>query len=494
MDSQPGTQPDGASLPVIAVVAGPTATILNTPPMGADPAALVPQRLGEDVSIEVVDHSGHPIDEHLNSATGGALRKVTLARGQLVALPLPEGAGPAAQSFFPSAERLYEELDALWTDEAGHTGALGRLARYRHFRAGPPAGYTCGEAPEVLGVDFFPYGAWESRAEPDIGTLMTITNKVQEIVGAAEVAGVQWLEGSPVIEETLYWLGLLIDTDKPIVGQVAQRLHRSIGSDGGQNLVDGVRYIVSEAWNLDGRGDAVGAVLVADGVVRTARGAYKVAGRPGGYAGGGPVATCTTRWPIRLEYRPLRRHTRDSAVRISALPREVRALDGAGGSRPVRVTDSSGRLDPEVLPVVDIVVYGRYGIAGGACGCADLGVKDAVSHNVERHGLAGFVLEGIAPNGWASRAVESSLSAAVYSGFPVVWCGRGRPEDPVGRTPAPFVAGSNLGATKARMLLLACLLKFGAAPAAEDPNRPTAAEQRATAAYVRSLQEVFDTH
>ncbi|MEO3777602.1 asparaginase domain-containing protein [Micromonospora sp. B11E3] len=487
------SQPDAESRPLIAVVAGPTATILNTPPMGADPAALVPQRVADDVVIGVVDRSGHPIDELNNDATPPVQRKVVLARGQLVALPLPEGAGPAGQSFFPSAERLYEELDTLWVDETGRAGVLGRLARYRHFRAAPPAGYVSGEAPEVLGVDYFPYGAWESRAEPTIATLVTITNTVQKITAEEGVAGVQWLEGSPVIEETLYWLALLVDTDKPIVGQVAQRLHRSVGSDGAQNLVDGARYIASRAWDLDGRGDAVGPVLVADGVVRTARGAYKVAGRPGGYAGGGPVATCATQWPIRLEYLPLRRHTRTSAVRISALPREVPALDGAGRTRLVQVTDSSGRLAPEVLPVVTIVVYGRYGLAG-TCGCADLGVADAVSHHVERHGLAGFVLEGIAPNGWASREVESSLSVAAYSGLPVVWCGRGRPEDPVGRAPVPFVAGSNLSATKARMLLLACLLRFGAAPVAKDPRQPTDAERHATNEYVRSLQEIFDTH
>ena len=474
-------------VPVIAVFAGPTATILNTPPMGTDAEALVPQRLAADILVQVQDGSAHPFA--VPASVGSQEIAVALRQGQLVALPLPSGVGPADQSFFPSAERLYAEVDALCVDELGQARPLSRLASFRHFRAGPPAGH---EPQETRGVDFFPYGSWDERAEPTVAALMRITNTVQDGLEGSEIDGAQWLEGSPVIEETLYWLGLLVDTNKPIVGQVAQRLHRSVGSDGPQNLIDGVRYIASRAWDLYGAGDEVGPVLLTDGVVRSARGAFKVAGRPGGYQGGGPVATCTTQWPIRLDYLPLRKHTRTSLVRRSAMPASVTAVDATAGTRSVSVLDSSGQLDPEVLPAVDIVVYGRYGGAG--CGREDLGVGDTVAHNIEHHGLAGFILEGIAPNGWATRAVETSMATAVFSGFPVVWCGRGRPEDPVGRTPFPFVAGSNLSATKARMLLMACLLRYGASPVAKNPSEPSQAEKEATGQYIQTIQHVFDTH
>lgn len=62
--------------------------------------------------------------------------------------------------------------------------------------------------------------------------------------------------------------------------------------------------------------------------------------------------------------------------------------------------------------------------------------------------------------------------------------------DPLGFT----IAGMNLTATKARLLLMACLMKFGALPAAGDPNNPTAAEAAALAAAVANYQQVFDTH
>jgi hypothetical protein len=44
------------------------------------------------------------------------------------------------------------------------------------------------------------------------------------------------------------------------------------------------------------------------------------------------------------------------------------------------------------------------------------------------------------------------------------------------------------------MLLMACLLRFGALPPAADPSRPTSTEVAAVEAALRPNQEVFDTH
>jgi hypothetical protein len=56
------------------------------------------------------------------------------------------------------------------------------------------------------------------------------------------------------------------------------------------------------------------------------------------------------------------------------------------------------------------------------------------------------------------------------------------------------IAGSNLTATKARLLLMACLLRFGSLPPAADPIRPTPAELKAVQARLAEYQAVFDTH
>ena len=78
-------------------------------------------------------------------------------------------------------------------------------------------------------------------------------------------------------------------------------------------------------------------------------------------------------------------------------------------------------------------------------------------------------------------------------GLPVVRVGRGASEGFAEGTPL-FIAGSNLTAIKARLLLMACLMKFGSLPPARDPDNPTARELAAIEAAVQRYQRVFDTH
>jgi hypothetical protein len=85
------------------------------------------------------------------------------------------------------------------------------------------------------------------------------------------------------------------------------------------------------------------------------------------------------------------------------------------------------------------------------------------------------------------------LERAIFSGVPVVRVGRGNPEgfsdlDPI------FISGSNLNAIKARILLMAALMKLGSLPSASDPAQPTAAEIAATRKAVATYQQIFNTH
>ena len=41
--------------------------------------------------------------------------------------------------------------------------------------------------------------------------LARITNKVQKILSSGEYAGAIWTQGSPRIEETMYWFNLAVD-------------------------------------------------------------------------------------------------------------------------------------------------------------------------------------------------------------------------------------------------------------------------------------------
>ncbi|MGH9099144.1 MAG: asparaginase domain-containing protein, partial [Acidimicrobiales bacterium] len=102
--------------------------------------------------------------------------------------------------------------------------------------------------------------------------------------------------------------------------------------------------------------------------------------------------------------------------------------------------------------------------------------------------------EGMSPYGIFNVATDDALLAAAFSGYPVVRCGRGNTGGFVPDQGPFLVRGSNLTASKARMLLMACLLRFGALPPARDPQRPAEAERQTTAAVVARYQQVFDTH
>jgi hypothetical protein len=117
-----------------------------------------------------------------------------------------------------------------------------------------------------------------------------------------------------------------------------------------------------------------------------------------------------------------------------------------------------------------------------------------LARKLEIDRLAGFVIEGTSPYGKMTSSVRQRvLRKAIHSGLPVVRVGRGNPEgfaDP----DEYFIAGSNLTATKARMLLMACLLKFGSLPPARNPDEPTQAELSAIRTAVAAYQRIFDTH
>lgn len=461
--------------PHIAVITGPTATIVNTTPLRAVPGAFAPQRVAQTATVEVDLGTAHP---QIRGRQGTTTR--TIPAGTLLPLPIDADDAPE-QTFFPSAERLYQEIDELELDDDGQPRVLSRHADFTHFRAGAPGGLPGEQARR----DYFAYGDGPHRGEPDVAALMRITNIVQEVADGP-YTGIQWLEGTPVVEETLYWLGLLIDTRKPIVGQVAQRLHRSISHDGPRNLVDGVRFIASGAWD---RAEPIGPVLVADGLVYAGRDVVKAAARPGGYTAGlyGPLATIDAIERLGLEYVPTRRSLAAAATNLSQLPEQVDGLRGA-----VQVIDGvPRRLREDVRVAVDIVKYGRYGLAADE---DPPRIAQRVAELTQVADLGGFVLEGLAQNGWATIELEQALRDAHYAGLPVVWTGRGLPTGTSGLPPEPFISAAGLPAQKARMLLMAGLLRYGAAPRAADPTAPTDAERAATARHTALLQDLFDTH
>ena len=418
--------------------------------------------------------------------------------------------------FFPDGSRLFEEIDRLGISDSGVGCSLSSKADFDFYRAAPSGGYMKGLAaalrtdvgrgdiaPEVHGRDFFPYRPNHLRKEPPMATLAKLTNVVQQALRGGQYAGAIWLEGSPFVEETSYWLNLLIDTTVPIVGNSSQRPHGAVGNDGDRNIVDSVDYITSRIWVDESGRDSIGAVAILDEQIFTARDVQKADARPGGYVAtgghGGIIGRIGHPGPPQFTFKTIKRHTFNSAVNLTQLPREVHGAKVQGSK--VTTYRSRSRMGPGIFyrlrfPKVTIVKHARYlpeDHSGDAA--TEIDVLARIENNLRQAPLAGFVAEGSAPFGAMSNSVDAALKRATFCGMPFVKVGRGNAAGFVEQARNPLsIAGSNLTSTKARLLLMACLMKFGALPPAGDPANPTPDEVKAVEAKLDQYREVFNTH
>jgi hypothetical protein len=317
-------------------------------------------------------------------------------------------------------------------------------------------------------------------------------------------AGAIWLEGSPFVEETAFWLNLLIDTRLPIVANASHRPHGALSNDGDGNIADAVTYIGSGIWGDGSGADRVGVVLVQDELILSAREAQKADARPGGFVAtgghGGILGSMGKPGPPRLTFVPARRHTSSSELNLRRLPESVEGVlrDDSGVVRRVAVPvrDERGRLREDAIPVVTIVKHARYNAPdrrGEPAALVEIPAR--LRSNLQNAPLAGFVAEGAAPYGRLDAGTERALREAALCGTPVVHVARGNAEGFVPAERLEFgIGGNNLTATKARMLLMACLLKLGSLPPAADPSHPTEAELEAIRAKLQDYQRLFDEH
>ena len=142
------------------------------------------------------------------------------------------------QPFLPDGSRSFEEIDRLGIDDRGLGNLIGARADVDFYRIEPPSGFIKGLPaakrtdvgvgdipPEVRGRNFFPYKPFHLEASPPRPNLANIVNAVQRVLSSGEYQGAIWTQGSPRIEEALYWFNLLLDTTMPLCGNSAQRPH-----------------------------------------------------------------------------------------------------------------------------------------------------------------------------------------------------------------------------------------------------------------------------
>jgi hypothetical protein len=422
----------------------------------------------------------------------------------------------ARQGFFPDGARSFEEIDRMQIGVDGQGNQISAKAEIDFYRIMPPGGFRrglpaalrgdTGEGdipPETRGHDFFPYKPFHLSAAPPRASLARATNMVQHILASGKYDGAVWTEGSPTNEESIYWLNLLIDTALPICGNSAQRPQGQASADGPKNIIDSVDYITSRIWaDSEGR-DRAGAVLIQEQQIFAARAVQKADARPGGYVAtgghGGIIGASGHDGRPLLHYLPTAKHTYKSDVNVSRLPAEVPGLRREGttiATIPVPIKNANGALLDSAIPKVAIVKDMSYWNGGFGDETEDeVDLLAMIDHMLAKAPLSGFVIEGLTPYGAITAPARSRLmQKAVYSGIPVARTGRGSPEGFIPTSDPTYIGGSNLTATKARILLMAAIMRFGMLPPAANPDHPTDAELGAIFAKVKAYQSVFDTH
>ncbi|WP_375584411.1 asparaginase domain-containing protein [Cyclobacterium xiamenense] len=553
--------------PRIAIFSGPTATIQNSYPLitsnkarvandlpllrneQGEPLAydrLYYQRLAAPVTLYVEMYSAHPLESDVKELYGapdgyigadGKFRKTPKEPSDTPVLkvelkpedglyPLPYMAvqangqpwdGTAAypgapfsesrQTFYPNASRIFEEIE-----RAG--GNIHGIADYDFFRPAPAGGYTkglpaelrtdVGEGdipPETLGKDFFtygPYGASQNRMQ-----LARATNMVQRVMASGEYDGSIWLEGSPSIENTAYWMGLLIDSKSPLVFNAAQRMRGLVSADGDQNIIDGIQYIASGVWAGDDGASKVGSVMIQDQTIFSSREVQKGDAKPGGYVvtGGFGGVIGSMGYGAKLTFLPVRKHTYQSEVNFSRIPKSVPGItlsdNGRVATVDVAVKGPGGELIPESMPMVTLYKSARWKTEddGSDDPSSEVDILARINDNLKKYPLAGFVGEGMAPYGSMIAPMDAALELAALHGYPVLKAARGNADGFMNTNPDNlFIEGHNITATKGRILLMACILRFGAYPPAKDPQNPTDEELEAIKQKIALYQEVFHTH
>jgi hypothetical protein len=514
--------------------------------------ALRPQRLAAPVKVYVEQFSAHPLEADMAELYGppdgyiganGEFRKEKLngvdkpvyeieLSPEDGVYPLPymarqadgraweddctDPGAPAAkarQSFFPDGSRSFEEIDRLSIGVDGKASMISALAEVDFYRGAPPSGYTKGLPesqrtdkgkgdipPEIRAKDFYPYRPHHLASAPPRPMLAKVTNDMQEL--AKTYDGVIWTQGSPQMEESAYWFNLLIDTTKPICGNSAQRPQGQISADGPANIVSSVAFIESGIWKDAADKNRCGVVAIQEQQIFAAREVAKADARPGGYVAtgghGGIIGNISHTGRIALTYLPAYKHTYLSELNMTKLPSSVKAAKkGPNGIElvDVAVKDGDGKLLASAIPVVSISTDGSYsGLEFGDDPSLELDLIASIDHKLSLGMLTGFVIQGLVPYGaLPSQARHKLMLKAAFSGIPVCKVGRGAPEGFA--DPTDFqIAATNLTSTKARLLMMACLLKLGSLPPAKTPEAPTKAELDAIRAKVAEYQKLFDTH
>lgn len=243
-----------------------------------------------------------------------------------------------------------------------------------------------------------------------------LAQQITRVLAQPEIAGAVVAHGTGTLEETAWFLHLVVDSAKPIVVVGAQRPGSTTGSDTQRNLADAFRV----AAHPDSK--AQGVTVVMNREIHSAREVTKVANHRLDALQSpvrGPLGVLGADHRVHYWRSPITPHTQRS--RFAALT--------------------------ALLPRVDIV----HAYTG-----ADATAVEAFVNA----GARGLVAVGYPP-GTLTRPMDDAVDAAVAQGIQVVQASRGVFEPAVmprsGLTSRGLIPNTDLVAAKAKILLQLCL-------------------------------------
>jgi len=238
---------------------------------------------------------------------------------------------------------------------------------------------------------------------------LRLARRISIVLGDEDMDGIVVTHGTDTLEETAFFLHLVVKSSKPVVLVGAMRPATALSSDGPMNLINAIRV----AATVDAVG--LGVLVVMNDEVFSARDVTKTSAtrldafRSPGFGALGSIDN----GEVGFYRRPLRKHTLSTVFQIMTIAK---------------------------LPRVDIVM--------GYVGADDVLVKAVLAA-----GAQGIVLAGTGA-GHMSPSADQTLRNAMQQGTLVVRSSRTGGGRILPTSPGEFIAGDNLPPQKARVLLM----------------------------------------
>lgn len=189
------------------------------------------------------------------------------------------------------------------------------------------------------------------------GQLFEIADAIERAAARPATAGVVLVQGTDTLDETSFFLDLVLQTSKPVVVTGAMRSASEAGYDGPANLRDAVACATSPA--LQGQGVVVvlgGTIHAADAVVKTHASSLTTFQSPDF----GPLGVVERGVVSVARLRAARRQVRTTSAAeripivtatVAMAPEQVAVLAGTGLDGLVVEATGAGNTDPGLLDV-----------------------------------------------------------------------------------------------------------------------------------------------